>query len=99
MIALEKMHAFAAQHRRLLGGFDALGHGEQVQAPGEADEMAQEDLVARLFTEIAHEGSVDLYRIDAKRLKGAQRGKAGAEIVERDAAAEIAQGGDEARRL
>ena len=46
-----------------------------------------------------NERAVDLDRVDRQRLQMSQRGMAGAEIVERDAAASLAQGADEARRF
>ncbi len=58
--------------------------------------MAQEHLVLGILREVSHERAVDLDGIDAQRLQMPQRGEAGAEIVERDAAAEIAKRADEA---
>ena len=97
IIALEEADAFAAQDRRLLGGLDAFGHGGEAEPARQADEMAQEDLVVVVLAEIAHEGAVDLDGVDGERLEVAQRGEAGAEIVERDAAAQLAQRSHEAR--
>ncbi len=46
-----------------------------------------------------HEGAVDLDDVDAELAQIAERGVAGAEIVDGDAAAEILDAGDEAARF
>jgi len=87
------------EDRRFLGGLDAFGDGLKIEAARQADEMTQEDLVLGALRQIAHERAVDLDDVDGQGLKMAQRGEARTEIVERDAAAEIAQGADEAHRF
>ena len=81
------------------GRLDTLRDGGKTEPVGETHEVAQEHLVVVVLAEIADEGAVDLDGVDGERLKVAQRGEAGAEIVERDAAAEIAQRADETRRF
>ena len=49
--------------------------------------------------DVLHEGAVDLDDIDAELAQVAERGVAGAEIVDGNAAAEILDAGDEAARL
>ena len=61
--------------------------------------MAQKNLVVRAAREIVDERTVDLDGIDGQALQVAQRRMAGAEIVERDAAAGVAQRADEPGRF
>ena len=49
--------------------------------------------------DLAHEAAVDLEEVDREVLEITERGQAGAEVVEREAAAELAQRLDEAVRL
>jgi len=98
-VTLEEADAFVAQDRRLLFLLDPFGDDRQVEALGQADEVAQEDLVLGVGREVAHERAVDLDSVDRELLQMTQRGKPGAEIVECHAAAEIAQRAHEARAL
>ena len=47
MVALQVADPLRAQQRRLLGGLDAFGHRAEAEAPGQADQMAQEDVALR----------------------------------------------------
>src|SRR5437868_11702349 len=85
MVALEKADALLTQDRGVTGGFDALRHSDQAEGVRQSDQMAQEDLVIVTLGEIAHERAVDLHDVDVERLHVAERGEAGAEIVERHA--------------
>ena len=98
-MALQEADALAPQDFRFFGGLDALRDGREIRTLGEAEQVAQEHLAFRAAGEIANERAVDLHGIDRQALQMAQRGDAGAEIVERDAAAGSAQRGDEARRF
>ena len=61
--------------------------------------MTKIDLTLRPLRQIPDKGAIDLDYVDRQDLKVPQRGVSGAEIVERDAAAEPAQRVDKARRL
>src|SRR5260221_3122435 len=99
MVALKEVDALLLEQRRLLGGLNPLGNGGQAKSAGEAEEMAQDDLIVGSVDEVAHERAVDLDDIEGERLEVAQRSEAGAEIVERDAAAEVAHRLNETRRF
>ena len=61
--------------------------------------MAKKDAALGPLRQIPNKGAIDLDYVDRQDLKVPQRGVSGAEIVERDAAAEPAQRVDKARRL
>src|ERR1700738_152154 len=61
--------------------------------------MAKKDPGLGLLSQIPNKGAIDLDYVDRQDLKMPQRGVSGAEIVERNAAAEPAQRVDKARRL
>ena len=61
--------------------------------------MAKKHPALGSLRQIPNKGAIDLDYVDRQDLKVPQRGVSGAEIVERDAAAEPAQRVDKARRL
>ena len=58
-----------------------------------------EDLVVVAFRQVLDEGAVDLDHVDVEAAEIAEGREAGAEIVDRDPAAEVVQDRDEVRRL
>ncbi len=69
IISLHIADAFAVQDRRLRCRLDALGHGVKAEPLGEAEQMAQENLVVGAGAEIVNERAVDLDRVDRQRLQ------------------------------
>jgi hypothetical protein len=61
--------------------------------------MTKKDPGLGPLRQIPNKGAIDLDYVDRQDLKMPQRGVSGAEIVERDAAAEPAQRVDKVRRL
>src|SRR5579859_7482048 len=90
-IALRLRAALAAQHVELLGGLDAFRGRDHTEAPPQARDGPndRERIVAR--RKLAHERAIDLDLVEREAAQIAQRGIAGAEIVERDLDAELAQ--------
>ena len=76
-----------------------FGNGGELEPFGEIDQRAHEGTIVLRADDVLHEGAVDLDDIDAELAQVAERGVAGAEIVDGDAAAEILDAGDEAARL
>src|SRR2546427_4111451 len=81
--ALHLVAAVALQEMELGVGLDALGDHFQVQRVTERDDGLGEDPVLgfRAAADVAHEGAVDLQRVDRQGLEIRERGIAGAEIV------------------
>src|SRR3546814_9245497 len=70
--------------------FDPLGHHQQPQRAGEVDDRTHDDAVAVVAVDAAGKAAVDLQIVDRQPREQRQAGIAGAEIVDRDRAAERA---------
>jgi hypothetical protein len=90
-IALHIRHAGVLQQLHGLLVADPFADGDNAEVPGEIDERPHEHLVFRVGAEILDERAVDLDHVDAELAQRPERGVAGAEIVERHAAAELLQ--------
>src|ERR1700754_1735760 len=66
------------------------GHG-QVQAVGHGDDCGDDGAVAAALVDLGDELAVDLHPVDGEVAEVAERGVAGAEVVEGDADAEVAE--------
>ncbi len=64
-------------------GLDALGDGLQVQRARHLDDGLHDGAVVGVGVDVAHEGLVDLERVQREALEVAQRRVAGAEVVQR----------------
>jgi hypothetical protein len=90
-IALAKA---AAHHLQALGlplRFDALGDDLHAEAVGDPDQRLDDHAAPGAAFDAADEGAVDLDDVDREIQQMGQRGEAGAEIVERDENAPLAQ--------
>src|SRR4029077_15367905 len=98
-VALRVVDAEASEHLDdlgVLGEFrDGLLAGEVPDLVDRADHLA----VDRVAQDLAHEAAVDLEVIDREVLEVTERGEPGAEVIERELAAELLQRLDEAVRL
>ena len=74
-----------AQQGGLLRVLDPLGDDAQAERRREAEDRPHDAQVATLGLKTGHEAAVDLEAVDGERLEMAERGVAGAEIVEADA--------------
>ena len=97
--ALQIVAAPLDQHGCGLLVLDPFGDGRQAEPFGEPDDGAHEQPVVCRSREVLHERAVDLDDVDAQPAQVAERGIAGAEIVDRDAAPEILGARDEAGRI
>ena len=94
--ALATRAAQVEQAGALLFGLDAFGDHFQAQRPGQRQHRAHHRgaaVLAHRF-EFAHERAVDLQRVQREAMQVAQRGLAGAEIVQRRQHAGLAQGAE-----
>ncbi len=96
---LQQPGALAPQDRGVLRGGDAFRHRLKAEPLCQPQEVAQKHLVFRAAGEIADKRAVDLDGVDSETLEMAQRGMAGAKIVERNTAAGLAERADKAGRL
>ena len=87
--ALQVVAAPVRQHRGGCLVLHPFGDGLQAEPLREIDQRAHEGAVVLGAHQVLHEGAVDLEDVDAELAQVAERGVAGAEIVDRDAAAEI----------
>ena len=90
-VALQAVTAETSKESRLRLGFDALGNDLKAQALGKLDDGADDRLVTGVFADTGDETAVDLQLLDGKHLEVAERGIAGAEIVDGQLDAQIAQ--------
>src|SRR5215813_5211882 len=97
VVALQVLDALADEELGVLLRLHAFGHRLHAVGRGEAQEVADEELVVDVARQVAHERAVDLDDVEGERLQVAERGEAGAEVVDRHAAAEVADGREEAR--
>ena len=70
-----------------------------LQPARQIDQRLHEGAIVRRARDVLHEGAVDLHDVDAELAQIAERGVAGAEIVDRDPAAEVLQPRDEAAQI
>ena len=78
------------QRDELLLGLDAFGGDAQAERVGQTDDRRDDRGVAGIGAEAAHERTVDLHGVDREPLQVAERGVAGAEVVDRELHAERA---------
>ena len=98
-VALQIIAAPLGEH---LGGLFVLhpfGDGLEPERAAEIDQRAHERAVVFRARQVLHERAVDLDDVDAEPAQVAERRVAGAEIVDRDAAAQILRTRHEASRL
>jgi hypothetical protein len=77
----------------LFDGLDPLRHAAEFQLVSEVDQALYKPAHAHTVAESARERHVDLDDVHGEGIERAERGVAGAEIVERDAGAELTEGG------
>jgi hypothetical protein len=99
MITLQITYAFCADQRRVFGILDTFSYRHESKALHELSQIMQEDLLLLALCEVADKRAIDLDSVDRQDLKMSQRGVAGPEIVESDAAARVMQRVDKACRL
>jgi uncharacterized membrane protein len=97
--ALEIGNTDIGQHSRLCRRFHAFRHRFQAECLGNSKQSANDGLCLGSLIDGAHERAVDFDRVDGQHVKLPERGIARAEIVDGDAAAEIADSGDKAGGL
>src|SRR5688572_31877886 len=95
-VTLGVIHAQRGEHLDDLGVLGELGDGLLAGEMTDLVDRTHHLTVDGIVQDLAHEAAVDLEEVDGEVLEIAERGKAGAEIVEREAAAELAQRLDEA---
>ena len=89
--ALDIGEAGFAGVAQLFLGLDPLSHRLHLQRAGQIGDGLGDSAVAGIFADAAHEALIDLDRVELMGAQRAQRGIAGAEIVERQAQADTAQ--------
>jgi hypothetical protein len=99
MVTLQITDAFRAHQRRILGVLDTFGHRREAKALDENEQIMEEDPLLMALCEVSNERAINLDGVDRQDLKMPQRGMAGTEIVESDAATRVMQRVHEARRL
>src|SRR6266849_997740 len=97
-VALRVFAAELVELDRIGIGFGALGDHIHAQIVGERDDRAQDHRPLALAGG-AHEGLIDLERVEREALQVGERGMSGAEIVERQAGAELADAGQHLRGM
>src|ERR1700692_3535614 len=93
---LNVVAAPVAQHHRRLVVLDPFRHSLDMYPPRQVDQRLHEGAIVRRARDVLHEGAIDFDNVDAELAQIAEGGVAGAEIVDRDPAAEILQPRDEA---
>ena len=91
---MESLHAVAAHGCELrgdLGAFDTLRDNLEAERMPERDDLLDDAPVRLVREHVHHEGLVDLDLVGRDLLQVSERGIAGAEIVDRDADAHLAQ--------
>ena len=76
-----------AQAVELGAGLDALDDAGDLHVVAETGERLDDLVADRIVVDVGHEAAVDLELVERQAMDVAQRGIAGAEIVQRDAAA------------
>ena len=87
------------QHRGRRLVLHPFGDRLETEPPPQIDQRVDEGAVVLRLHEVLHEGAIDLDEVDAELAQIAERGVAGAEIVDGDAAAQILDAGHEAAGL
>src|SRR6185437_2101807 len=95
-VALGEVDAQAGQHLDDLGVLGKLGDGLLAGEVADLIDGADHLPVDRVAQDLAHEAAVDLEVVDREVLQVPERGEAGAEVIERELAAELLQRLDEA---
>ena len=90
-ISLHEIDIGILQDLGVFRRFHPFGDGLQVELVGEINEGAHQILVGGVMLEVAAEGAVELDDIDRQVAQVAERGEAGAEIIDGDTAADVAQ--------
>src|SRR5690606_33341111 len=88
--------AARAEKGDLLLRLHALGDHLDAQAARQRNGAADDGGIVRADGNVMHEGAVDLELADGKALEIGKRGKAGAEIVDRDAHAQAVHAAQQA---
>ena len=89
--------AFVAQQFRFFLGLDPFRNRCEADALGQPYQCTDEQQVVRVLGKISYERTIDLDHVDVEHAQVPERGKAGAEIIQRHTAAETAQGADKPR--
>src|SRR3546814_12470888 len=76
--------SLGAKRHRLLRRFHTFGHHLDAKIASQADDRGHDCGVVAQMRNVADEGTVALQRVDRELAKCRKRGKAGAEIVQRD---------------
>ena len=93
-VALTEVAPEAPQLAQLAGGLDPLRHRQQVERVGHLQDRARQRVAARVAPELLDRGAVDLEQVDRVALEVAQRAVPGAEVVDRESEALLAEAGD-----
>ena len=86
--ALGVVDALAAQELHELVVADELRHGLLAEALGDVDDRADDELVGAVGEAVGDELAVDLQVVERQVLEVVEGAEAGAEVVEREAAAD-----------
>ena len=88
--ALGEVDAHLAQQLERLAVVDELGDRALAQPAGDVDDRPHDQLVGPVVGRSRDELAVDLQQVERQVLEVVERGEAGAEVVERELAAELA---------
>jgi hypothetical protein len=83
--------AFARDQRQLLAGLDALDGHRQVEFGAEGRDAIEQAQRATACLQAVQERAIDLHLVERETVQVAETGIAGAEIIERNAHAQILQ--------
>src|SRR5947209_13784026 len=98
-MALRRRTAEHLQDAELLFVLDAFGDDVQAEIGAEVDQRGDDHAAVDAGLQLAHERAVDLDALDRQPLEVRERGVAGAEVVERDAGADLGQAVQDVQRL
>src|ERR1700724_4340043 len=98
-VALRVIDAQTGEHLDDLGVLGKLGDGLLAGEVPDLVDRAHHLAVDRIAQDLAHEAAVDLEVIDREVLEVPEREQSGAEVIERELAAELLERLDEAVRL
>ena len=88
VVALGEVDAVAAQEQLGLVVLDAFGDGLLVEAAGQRHQRLDDELIGAVVTAVSDELAVDLEVVKGDVLEVEEAAEAGAEVVQREAAAE-----------